>query len=95
MAISIEEVRYIAKLARLQFTEEEEKVLAKDLSKVLDYMAKLNEVDTTDVPPMTHVLDLAGVTRPDKMQSRMTQEEALRNAPESDGTFFRVPKVIR
>jgi len=94
MAISREEVRYIAKLARLEFTKEEEKVLAKDLSKVLNYMTKLNEVDTTDVPPMTHVLDLAGVTRPDETQSRMTQEEALRNAPETDGTFFRVPKVI-
>lgn len=94
MAISKKEVRYIAKLARLEFTEEEEAILAKDLSKVLDYMAKLNEVDTTDVPPMTHVLDLAGVTRPDQTESRITQEDALRNAPESDGTFFRVPKVI-
>lgn len=94
MAISKKEVRYIAKLARLEFTKEEEDILAKDLSKVLDYMAKLNEVDTTDVPPMTHVLDLAGVTRPDQTESRITQEDALRNAPESDGTFFRVPKVI-
>ena len=94
MAISKKDVRYIAKLARLKFTEEEEDVLAKDLSKVLDYMAKLNEVDTTDVPLTTHVLDLAGVARPDQIKSRMTQEDALRNAPDSDGTFFRVPKVI-
>ena len=94
MAISREEVRYIAKLARLEFSEEEEKELATDLSKVLDYMAKLNEVDTTDVPPMTHVLDLAGVTRKDEVQSRITREEALSNAPETDGTYIRVPKVI-
>ena len=94
MAITKDEVRYIARLARLEFSDEEEDILAGDLSKVLDYMAKLNEVDTSEVPPMTHVQDLAGVTRPDEEQSRTTQEEALRNAPESDGTYFRVPKVI-
>lgn len=94
MAISVDEVRYIASLARLEFTEEEERTLAVELSSILDYMAKLNELDTSDVPPMTHVLDLTNVLREDLVNERITREEALRGAPDADGEFFRVPKVI-
>lgn len=94
MSITVEEVRYIASLARLQFTEEEENVLARDMSAILDYMTKLNELDTADVAPMSHVLDLTNVLRDDTVAIRITPEDALRSAPDADADFFRVPKVI-
>ncbi len=94
MAVSIEDVRYIASLARLQFDEEEERVLAEQMSEILGYMEKLRELDTTDVEPMTHVLELSNVFRHDVAKNRMSLDEALRNAPDADGQFFRVPKVI-
>lgn len=94
MAISVDEVRYIAQLARLEFSAEEEQVLAEQMSKILDYVAQLNELDTRDVPPMSHVLDLYNVLREDVVVQRITHEEALRNAPDADSDYFRVPKVI-
>jgi len=94
MAISVDEVRYIASLARLRFSEEQEEHLAEQMSEILEYMEKLSELDTTDVPPMSHVLDLYNVFRADTAHQRITPEEALENAPDADGDYFRVPKVI-
>lgn len=94
MALSVDDVRYIAALARLRFSEEEEHHLAEQMSEILAYMDKLNELDTTDVPPMAHVLDLYNVFREDAALQRVTREEALRNAPDADSDYFRVPKVI-
>ena len=94
MAISVDEVRYIAALARLRFSEEEEQHLADQMSAILAYMEKLDELNTTEVPPMSHVLDLYNVYREDVVKERITPEEALHNAPDADGEYFRVPKVI-
>lgn len=94
MAITVEDVRYIAELARLSFSEEEERRLVGEMSAILDYMKKLSELDTTGVPPMAHVLDLENVFREDKAEQRISREEALQNAPDADGTYVRVPKVI-
>ncbi len=94
MAVTREDVRYIAELARLRFSEEEEEQLATEMNRILEYMDKLNELDTSEVPPMSHVLDLYDVFRPDIPQQRITREEALKNAPDTDGEYFRVPKVI-
>jgi aspartyl-tRNA(Asn)/glutamyl-tRNA(Gln) amidotransferase subunit C len=94
MSISVEEVQYIAALARLRFSEEEQQQLAEQMSTMLDYVDQLNELDTSGVPPMSHVLDLHNVFREDKAQQRISHEEALQNAPDADGDFFRVPKVI-
>ena len=94
MALSVDDVRYIAALARLRFSEEEEQHLAEQMSEILAYMDKLNELDTTDVPPMSHVLDLYNVFREDVARQRIAPEEALSNAPSADGDYFRVPKVI-
>ncbi len=94
MAISVEEVRYIAALARLRFSEDEERRLAQQMSQMLDYVDKLNELDTTGVPPMSHVLDVYNVFRDDVPQQRIAREDALRNAPDADNAYFRVPKVI-
>ena len=94
MALSIDDVRYIAALARLRFSEDEEHRLAEQMNDILGYMDKLNELDTTDVPPMSHVLDLYNVFREDADQQRITPEQALHNAPDADSDYFRVPKVI-
>ena len=94
MSISADDVRYIASLARLRFTEDEQRRLATQLSQMLDYVDTLNTLDTTGVPPMAHVLDLNNVFRDDEPQQRLHRDDALRNAPDADSTYFRVPKVI-
>ncbi|MEM1095240.1 MAG: Asp-tRNA(Asn)/Glu-tRNA(Gln) amidotransferase subunit GatC [Bacteroidota bacterium] len=94
MSVTLDEVRYIARLARLRFDAGEEVALAEQMSQILDYVSQLDEVDTTDVAPLAHVLDQVNVTRPNVAETRITREDALKNAPDTDGTFFRVPKVI-
>ena len=94
MSVSREDVRYIAALARLHVSEEEEARLADELGRILDYMAKLNELDTSGVPPMMHPLDLTNVYREDVVRQRISREEALKNAPDADEAYFRVPRVI-
>ncbi len=94
MSVSIEQVRYIASLARLRFTEKEEKRLAEQMNDVLGYVEKLDELDTSGVEPMSHVLDLYNVFREDVAESRISREEALKNAPDADDAYIRAPKVI-
>ena len=94
MAVSKEEVQKIATLARLRFSDEEEDRLADELSRVLDYMDTLQEVDTAGVPPMSHVLTEENVFREDEVEQRIKRKDALSNAPETDGTYVLVPKVI-
>lgn len=94
MSISKEDVQYIAALARLRFTEEEQERLADQMSRILDYVDKLGELDTTGVPPMSHVLDLHDVFREDEVEQRISREDALKNAPDADSTYFHVPTVI-
>lgn len=96
MAVTTDEVKYIAALARLQYEEAELPQIAKELSAILSYMDTLNELDTENVKPMTHVLDLKNVFREDEepAEGRITHDEALKNAPDADSEYFRVPKVI-
>jgi aspartyl-tRNA(Asn)/glutamyl-tRNA(Gln) amidotransferase subunit C len=94
MSVSREEVRHIADLARLDFSEDGEEKMADELGDILDYVDKLNELDTSGVPPMSHVLDVTDVSRPDEVESRIDRDQALESAPDTDGTYFRVPKVI-
>ncbi|MCZ6757287.1 MAG: Asp-tRNA(Asn)/Glu-tRNA(Gln) amidotransferase subunit GatC [Bacteroidetes bacterium] len=94
MAISIEEVTRVAELARLRFSEEELRRMAGELEKILEYVRKLEEIDTSDVVPMTHVHDDFGTLREDRVEPHISRDEALSNAPDTDGKFFRVPKVI-
>ena len=95
MSVSIEDVRYIAELARLDFKEEELPKISAELSAILAYMAKLDELSTEDVDPMTHVLDINNVYRSEeKAVQRISHDEALKNAPDADSEYFRVPKVI-
>ena len=92
--VSRQEVLKIASLAKLSLTEEEIEKYTSQLNDILAYMGQLNELDTRDVEPLSHVLDLTNVTREDVEQSSLTREEALRNAPESDEEYFVVPRVI-
>lgn len=94
MAISKEEVERVAKLARLLVSEEEKDVLASQLSSILTYVGKLNELNTEGVEPLSHVIDIKNVFREDKTRESLSQDLALSNAPEKKDGFFRVPKII-
>jgi aspartyl-tRNA(Asn)/glutamyl-tRNA(Gln) amidotransferase subunit C len=94
MSVSRDDVRHVAQLARLDFSEEGEAQMADELSQILDYVDKLNELDTSGVPPMSHVLDVTNAVRADEVEERIDQGQALEPAPEADDEHFRVPKVI-
>ena len=87
-------VRHVAKLARLKLSDAEIDTFREQLSRMLEYMAHLNELDTTDVPPTAHALAVCNVFRDDVAQPGMDAESALYNAPARDDNFFQVPKVL-
>ena len=87
-------VRHVAHLARLNISDEEVARFAVQLSAILKYMDQLNEVETADVPPTAHALQLANVLRDDSIRTPCSAAEAISNAPQSQDTFFRVPKVL-
>jgi len=88
-------VENLANLARLQFNEAEKEIIKHDLQRMIHFVDKLNELDTTGVEPLLHMSDQVNVLRDDEVKGSVSREEALKNAPGSDGTFFKVPKVIR
>lgn len=92
--LSMEEVEHVAWLARLALTDEEKRVMAEQLGRILDYMEKLRELDTADVPPTFHALEGMRVPlREDRPRPGLDREEALAAAPDRSGDFFRVPRV--
>lgn len=95
MIVNDELVENLATLARLHFNEEEKQEIKSDLQRMIAFIDKLNELDTTNVQPVLHMGDGSNVFRDDEVQGSVTREEALKNAPASDGVFFKVPKVIR
>ena len=94
MKISKEEIEHIAVLARLSLPEEEKELFGSQLSNILDYMGKLNELDTKGIEPTSHVLSLSNVMRDDIPRPSIPKEEALTNAPDHTEKFYRVPKII-
>ena len=94
MKLSNEEVKNVARLARLSISEEETEVFEKQLSEILTYIGKLNELDTSKIDPTSHVLEMNNVLREDEVRPGLTREEALSGAPEALDGFFRVPKII-
>lgn len=94
MKITIETVEHVANLARLYLSEEEKKEMANTLSSILDYMDKLNELDTTNVPPTAHIIPIKNVFREDVVKESLPREEVLKNAPEKERGFFKVPRII-
>ena len=110
MKVNEQDVVYVADLANLELTDEERGRMLRDLNSILDYIDRLNQLDTSNLAPMAQTLDRYGVdeskhgterfayaSRDDireGLRKSLPHEEALANAPESDGTFFKVPKVI-
>ncbi len=92
--ITSEEVRHVAKLARLELSEAEEERMTGQMNQILEYMDKLNELDTRGVSATTHAIQLQNVFRPDVVRDSLERQEALSNAPETDGVNFIVPKVL-
>ena len=88
------DVKYVAHLARLNLSPEEEQKFGTQLSQVLGYVEKLNQVDVNLVEPTAHAMPLVNVTRPDETQPSISNEEALRNAPASANGLFIVPKIV-
>lgn len=106
MKVTEKDVAYVADLANLELTDQERQRMLKDLNSILDYIDRLNELDTSDVPPMAQIStkfgqsngkpdDGIGVAwREDVLTPCLPHSEAMKNAPETDGDFFKVPKVI-
>jgi aspartyl-tRNA(Asn)/glutamyl-tRNA(Gln) amidotransferase subunit C len=92
--ITLEDVEYVARLARLELAQDEAAQLTEQLDRILDYIAKLNELDTSNVEPTSHVLPIRNVTRPDRVEIRMSREDALALAPEERDGYYQVPRVI-
>jgi len=95
MEVNDELVDKLAHLARLKFEASEREEIKKDLQKMISFVEKLNELDTTGVPPLLHMTDEINVLRDDAVKGSISREEAFRNAPQHDDQFFKVPKVIK
>ena len=85
----------LANLARLQFDETEKVAIKKDLQRMIEFVEKLNELDTTGVAPLLHMSDRVNALRQDVVKGSISREDALLNAPLKDTQFFKVPKVIK
>ena len=95
MEVTDKLVENLADLSRLSFSGAEKEGIKKDLEKMIAFIDKLNELDTTGVEPLLYVSDTINVYRDDTPQESMNRKEALANAPQTDDTYFMVPKVIR
>lgn len=88
------DVKYVAHLARLALSPEEEQKLGAQLGSILSYIEKLKEVDVSGVEPTAHAFPLVNVTRPDEVRPSLSHEDALRNAPAQANGLFIVPKIV-
>lgn len=95
MPISIKEVEHIASLAKLKFEPAEKQRFTVELNKIIQYVEKLNELDTHDVEPLSHTTDITNVYREDVVKPSLPVEDALKNAPSRFENYFKVPKVIK
>lgn len=92
--IDREQVRKVAHLARLKLQPYEEEQFTTQLASILDYFEQLGELDVTDVEPTARAIDVSNVTRPDNLQPFSDREAILNGAPEQEGDFFKVPKIL-
>jgi aspartyl-tRNA(Asn)/glutamyl-tRNA(Gln) amidotransferase subunit C len=92
--IDREQVRKVAKLARLDLTEAEIEEFTGQLGAILEYVEKMNELDTAAVEPLAHCLPIHNVFRADEVRESLGTEQTLANAPQRDGPFFKVPKIL-
>ena len=94
MSLTLDEVKKVAKLGRLELSDADLAVMQQQLSSILDYVAQLNELDTTDVEPLAHPLPVVNVFRPDEPTPSLSVAAALQNAPNRVGEYFAVPAVF-
>lgn len=94
MRLSKQEVEHVALLGRLKLSEEEIDLYTVQLNSILEYAAKLQEIDTEKVVPTAHAVELSNVLREDEVQPSMDPDKVLQNAPEAEDGFFRVPKIV-
>ncbi len=94
MSTDIQTIRKLAHLARLEFNEEKEQEMLKDLNKILNWVDQLRELDTENVEPLVHMSEEVNVMRDDVAENTITHDQALKNAPKKDSDYFRVPKVL-
>ncbi len=95
MEVNDEMVDKLANLARLQFNDTEKQSIKTDLQRMIQFVEKLNELDTEGVEPLLHMSDDVNILREDEVKGSIAREEGLKNAPVQDGVFFKVPKVIK
>ena len=93
MRISSDDVKHVAKLAELEFSDEEIKKITPQLDKILEHVARISAVNTDNVEPTSHVLDIKNVFRDDNPSDTISKEEALKNAPLEQDDGFRVPRI--
>lgn len=94
MKVDKETVDKIAHLARLEFEDTAKDDIVNDMNNMLAFVEKLNEVDTSDVEPLIYMSDEVNVLRKDEVKQVITQDQGLKNAPEKDSDYFKVPKII-
>ena len=94
MAAAEIDVKYVAHLARLSLSPEEEEKFGAQLGQILSNVAKLNQLDVSQVEPTAHAMPLVNITRPDEIGPSISNEEALRNAPAKANGLFIVPKIV-
>jgi aspartyl-tRNA(Asn)/glutamyl-tRNA(Gln) amidotransferase subunit C len=92
--IDQEQVRKVAKLSRLELTEAEVEEFTSQLSAIIDYFEKMNKLNTNDVEPLAHCLPISNIFREDRAKESLGTEKTLANAPQTDGEFFKVPKIL-
>ena len=88
-------IEKLAHLSRLEFNSKEKNEIKNDLQKMIAFVEKLNDLDISGVEPLLHMTDEVNVLREDEVKGSIERDEALKNAPEHDGRFFKVPKVIK
>ncbi len=92
--ITAEDVRKVSKLARLEIPDKDIETYASQLEKILEYIAQLEQIDTTDVPPTTRAVEVVNVFRADLVEETETREQILNLAPKREGEFYKVPKIL-
>jgi len=95
MEINNEIVDKIASLSKLSFSGDEKEAIKNDMNKMLEFVGKLEEVNTEGVTPLIHISEEVNVLRADESEYSISQEEALKNAPKKDSTYFKIPKVLK
>ena len=95
MKVDLKLVDKIAELAKLTFNQKEKEAIREDLEKMIGVVEQLNEMDVSGVEPLAYITDEKNVLRPDVVKQEITHEEALKNAPQKDSDYFKVPKVLK